>query len=68
MQPGQELIQEVRAGFIKQGTSLSAYCRENGIEGKTVHRLLSGKWDGKKARAIRQQLIEAAGVKASEDI
>ncbi len=67
MQPGQELVQEVRAGFIKQGTSLSAYCRQNGIEGKTVHRLLSGKWDGKKAREIRAQLIEAANVKTYQD-
>jgi len=67
MQPSQELVQEVRAGFIKQGTSLAAYCRENGIEGKTVHRLLNGRWDGRKAREIRAQLIEAANVNAIKD-
>jgi len=62
MQPGQQLIQEVRAGFIRQGTSLNAYCRNNGIEGKTVHRLLSGKWDGEVAKRKRKQLMDAANV------
>lgn len=62
MQPGKELIQEVRAGFIRQGTSLSAFCRENEIEGKTVHRLLSGDWNGPIAKQKRKKIMAAAKV------
>jgi len=66
MQPGKELIQEVRAGFIRQGTTLGFYCRNNNIDGGNVYRLLRGEWNGDKAKALRSQIIEASGVKAPE--
>jgi len=62
MQPGKELINEVRAGFVRQGTSLNAYCRENDISGKNVHKLLNGNWNGPKAKAIRKKIMEASKV------
>jgi len=66
MQPGKQLIQEVRAGFIKQGTTLSEYCKKNKIDGGNVYRLLRGDWDGVKAKVIRSQIIEASGADSSK--
>ena len=62
MEPGQELIHQVRAGFIKQGTNLSAYCRDNSIDGGNVYRLLRGEWNGEKAKLLRAQIMTAAKV------
>ena len=66
MQPGQELIQEVRAGFIRQGSTLSEYCRDNVIDGGNVYRPLRGQWNSDKAKARRAQIIEAAKISGSE--
>jgi len=62
MQPGQELIQLVRAGFIMQGTTLWGFCRVNGLDANNARKSLLGKWNGKKAIALRERLIESAKV------
>jgi len=62
MQPSQELLNQVKAGFVRQGTTLAAYCRDNNIDGGNVYRLLRGDWNGKKAKAIRSQLITASRI------
>jgi len=60
MQVGKQLIQHVRAGFIRQGSSLNAYCRDNSIDNSNVYKALIGNWNGKKAKALRDKLIEAS--------
>lgn len=66
MQEGKELTQEVRAGFIKQGTSLAAYCRDNNIDSSNVYKALRGKWNGKKSQALIKKLIDASKVDISK--
>ncbi len=53
-------LQNVKIGFIRQGTNISRYCQENGINHSHAFRVFSGKWKGKKASALKQRLIEAS--------
>jgi lambda repressor-like predicted transcriptional regulator len=54
------LIQEVRAGFVLQGTSLTEFCREQGLDRRHVHSALSGRWKGPKANALAQKVFAAS--------
>lgn len=56
------LYRLVRAGFIGKGTSLAAWCRENGIHRQSAERALLFQSNGIKAQALRQRVAEAAGV------
>lgn len=58
--PSLDLYNEVRAGFVKQGLSLNAWCRRHGIRHHHAKACLIGVWNGPKAQALRQQLIELA--------
>ncbi len=40
--------QEIRIAFISQGTSLHAFCKENGIHRPNAKKAFSGYWNGKK--------------------
>lgn len=61
-QPGPDLNREIKAGFILQGTSLSAYCKKHGLRLTNVRDAILGSWDGPKGRALRAQVAKAAGV------
>lgn len=54
--------QEIRIGFISQGTSLHAFCKENGIHRPNARKAYSGKWNGKKAQELRERLAKAANI------
>ena len=56
--------QEIRIGFISQGTSLHAFCKENGIHRPNAKKAFGGDWNGKKAIALRNRLIEASTAQA----
>ena len=53
---------KVRAAFVGQGTTLNAWCRENGLHLQNVRDAFAGKWRGVAASAIIQRVIAAAGV------
>lgn len=53
-------LQSVKIGFIRQGTNISRYCEENGINHSHVFRIFSGAWKGEKASALRQRIIDAS--------
>ncbi len=55
-------LNSVRAGFVAQGTSLHAWCRENGIDTPTARRAINGQSKGPKAAALAERLLLAAGV------
>ena len=40
------LVQQVRAGFILRGTTMSAWARQNGLDPSTVRQALYGTWYG----------------------
>lgn len=57
------LLLQVRGDFTRKGTSLSAWCKLNGIDHAHAHRVLRGHTNGAKAQALRDRLIEASRLK-----
>lgn len=55
-----ELVRQVRAGFVRQGTSLTAFCRRHAMDPANVRKALQGDWDGPKGRQVRKLVIRAA--------
>lgn len=62
---GQELYLAVRTGFVGQGSSLTAWCRENGINPTSARSVLIGTWNGPKGMALRSRIIDGAGISHS---
>ncbi|MBF0437958.1 MAG: hypothetical protein HQL93_02435 [Magnetococcales bacterium] len=60
--PGQSLYRQVRGGFVIQGGTLTAWCRQFGINPSNARAALTGAWDGQKGRELREKLIEAAKI------
>lgn len=65
MQPGQELVNAVRAGFVLKGTSMNKYCLSNAIDVSNAKKALLGSWDGPKALVLRNRLIEESSTEES---
>jgi lambda repressor-like predicted transcriptional regulator len=51
----------ILAGFIAKGTSLSAWCRENGVKSQNAHRALRGQWTGRKAQELVAEIVKFSG-------
>jgi hypothetical protein len=62
---GQHLMKRIRAGFIVQDTSLTDWCRKEGIHPSAVRQAIYGTWAGPKGRAVRAKVLRAAGVKVA---
>jgi hypothetical protein len=60
--PSHMLYIRVRAGFVAQGTTFTAWCRENHLARPNVASALIGAWNGPKGRAIRERVIRAARI------
>lgn len=60
--PSLDLHRQVRAGFVRQGTTLKGWCREQGITPSNARDALIGRWDGPKGRALRRKVIKAAQI------
>ena len=60
--PGSDLYHRVRAGFVAKQESLNRWCLLNKINRENARAALLGLWNGEKAKALRQRLIEASGV------
>lgn len=59
-----ELIERqrrIRAGFVVQGTSLTAWCKERGVRHQNARKALDGVWTGPKAAALVEEILQAAG-------
>jgi hypothetical protein len=54
------LYNQVRAGFVAQGTSLAAWCSKNAVTRQYAEKCLKFKSNGAHAIALRMRLIEAA--------
>jgi len=70
MKPSEQLNNEVRAGFIRQGSTLAKFCREAGLDKTNASRLLRGKWDGMTAwkGAKAKEWLEKIVISAAVDI
>lgn len=65
IEPSVELVQEVRIGFIRQGTTLTAWTREQGMRISDARSALIGNWNGPKGKALRERILRAAAIKAA---
>lgn len=61
--PGTRLMNQVRAGFISQGTSYTAWCRTQGIDPSQARQAIYGTWAGPKGLACKAKALQAAGVR-----
>lgn len=59
-QGSDDLLREVRAGFIAQGVTLSAWCSANKVTRSYAHHVLRGHTNGPNALALRTRLVRAA--------
>jgi hypothetical protein len=50
-----------RAGFVERGTTLNAWCRENGVTRQNADKALLGQWTGPRATALVDRIAMAAG-------
>ena len=57
-----ELMLEIKAGFIRQGTSFTQWCRENDVDRQNARVAILGGWRGPKASALIEKITQAAGV------
>lgn len=64
--PGKDFYLAVRAGLIRKGTNLNAWCANNHILRPTADKALLGLRNGPKARALRLRLATQTGVTLSE--
>ncbi|WP_067863652.1 hypothetical protein [Neptuniibacter marinus] len=62
LEPNQRLYKAVRGGFITAGTSLTSWCRNNGVNPSNARHCLIGSWDGPKAKELRKSLVMASGI------
>lgn len=58
----QDLYLRVRASFIGQGTTLNAWCKQNGTHIQNVRDAFFGRWTGEKAALLVEKVTTAAGV------
>jgi hypothetical protein len=63
--PGEDLLREVRAGFVMQGTTFSTWCTQQGINRSSARQALMGSWNGPKGRALRTRVVKAAKASAA---
>lgn len=58
--PSLDLYQKVKAGFVLQGKSLKAWCRENGTNLPNARASLIGTWNGPAGKEMRARIVTAA--------
>lgn len=58
--PGPELLNWVMGGFVRQGTTLTEWCRAHGESRVHARVAILGERNGPKAKALRARLVEAA--------
>lgn len=65
LKPGLDLLLQVKAGFVRQNSSMSRWARDNDTHVSNVRNALLGSWDGPRGRAMRSRVAKAAGVKVA---
>ncbi len=65
--PSLELHNLVKAGFVAQGLSLSAWCKSNDVKLSNIKQCLTGSWDGPKAKELRAKVILDSGLSIQDN-
>ncbi len=56
-----DVLPEVRAAFILKGTTLTAWCRQNGLKPQWAWNILQGRHLGAVSLSWRRKMIEESG-------
>ena len=59
-QPSPDLYAKVRAGFVRQGTTLNKWCIAHGLPRQNARAVLLGQWKGPTATLVMTALLEAS--------
>mgnify|MGYP001580142696 CR=1 FL=1 len=59
---GQTLYTEIKAGFVRQNTTFSAWCESHGVKRQNAVTAVLGGWRGAKAQKLVRQIIKAAQI------
>lgn len=62
LEPGQDLMNLVKGGFVAQGKSMAQWCREHSICRTNAQYAVMGLRNGPKARDLRERVLKASGV------
>lgn len=65
LKPGLNLLLEVKAGFVRQNSSMSRWAKDNGTHVSNVRNALLGSWDGPRGRAMRSRVVKAARIEVA---
>lgn len=57
-------LADIRAGFVRQGTSLRGWCRSNGVDPGYAHKVVAGRTNGPAAQALRERITIASAQEA----
>ena len=52
---------DVRASFVRMGTSLNAWCKGHGVKRQWAEKVLKGERNGPKANALMKKIFDAVG-------
>ena len=66
--PGDDLFVQIRASFIKNRTTFSAWCRTEKVGVSNARMAIYGHWNGPKGKKLRAKAIEASGLKSLEEM
>ena len=58
--PSKRMLRLVRAAFVEKGTSLNAWCRENGVVRRTAEQSLAGEIKSANAKKLISRIVDAA--------
>lgn len=50
----------IRAGFIIQGTTFKAWCRQVGVDPSYARAVVTGATNGRKAQALKARILQAS--------
>jgi len=67
VEPSADLYNRVRAGFILQGSNLSAWCKEQGLHPTNAKACLVGMWGGPKGTELRERILRDAKIPPRTD-
>lgn len=60
--PSRTLYNHVRGGFVSKGSSLTAWCKAQGVNYQNATQCLTGSWEGPKSQALRAKMINDSGI------
>jgi hypothetical protein len=63
-EPSKELLIQVRAALVLQGTSFSAWCKANNVVRRTAEQSLTGYIQSDNARSLVRRIVVEANIAA----